>query len=208
MSYLIVTLLGVWTSSLVQGNIIWPQVAESKFGNDEVRILRNVEFITTGGTEVKTLTAAYERYKAIMFPHVTEQEKGDSSGSTIITVVNVEVENLSEDYPQLETDESYELSISADGAAILSAKTVYGALRALESFSQLVLFDFNEEQYLILNCPISIKDTPRYPHRGLLLDTSRHFQPLPEIERTIDALSYAKYNGKKYYFHYYFHHYF
>lgn len=29
---------------------------------------------------------------------------------------------------------------------------------------------------------------------GMLLDTSRHFQPVSFIQQTIDALSYAKYN--------------
>ena len=158
-----------------------------------VTLLRNVEFVTKG-PNVKTLTAAYERYKVLMFPHATQE---GSSG--MISIVQVEVEDLSENYPQLETDESYELSVSTDGAAIISAKTVYGALRALETFSQLVIFDYDQEQYFIPNCPITINDAPRYPHRGLLLDTSRHFQPLSEIERTIDALSYAKYNGEEYY---------
>ena len=193
MSFFTIIVLAVWsTFSIVQGNMIWPQVAESKFGQNTVTISRSLEF---DSPQVKTLTAAYERYKLIMFPHATEQGKADSSVNTI-TVVKVEVENVSEEYPQLETDESYELLISTDGESTISAKTVYGVLRALESLSQLVLFDYDEEQYLISNSPVSIKDMPRYPHRGLLLDTSRHFQPLSEIERTIDALSYAKYNGK------------
>ena len=193
MFYLTITVLAaVLSTAVAQGGVIWPRVAESKFGADDVTILRNVEFVTKG-PNVKTLTAAYERYKLIMFPHATPE----ASTSTII-LVQVEVEDLSEGYPQLETDESYQLSVSTDGAAIISAKTVYGALRALESFSQLVLFDYDQEQYVVPNCPLNIKDAPRFPHRGLLLDTSRHFQPLSEIERTIDALSYAKYNGKQF----------
>ncbi len=42
---------------------------------------------------------------------------------------------------------------------------------------------------------MSVIDGPRYVHRGLLLDTSRHFQSIQEIKQTLDALSYAKYNG-------------
>ena len=174
----------------VQGHLIWPQVAESKYGIDDVTVLSTLEFQTVGGQDVKTLTAAYERYKRVIFTHVTGE-----GASGALSTVKVEVEDMSEDYPQLETDESYELSISSDGEAYISAKTVYGALRGLESFSQLVLFDFEKELYYVPNCPVFVKDAPRYPHRGLLLDTSRHFQPIAEIERTIDSLSYAKYNG-------------
>ena len=189
-SHLIMALFSVMGINVVLANTIWPHVAESKFGNDDVSIQRNVEFITKGQT-IKTLTAAYERYQLLMFPHAT----GDASlAASTITYVNVEVDDPSEAYPQLDTDESYDLTVSPTAATITS-KTVYGALRALESFSQLVVFDYDTETYVIASCPLYVKDAPRYPHRGMLLDTSRHFQPLAEIERTIDALSYAKYNG-------------
>ena len=72
----------------VQANAIWPQVAESKFGNTDVTLIRNVEFVTQGGN-VKTLTAAYERYNAMMFPHAT----GEGVSGTI-TTVQVEVDDL------------------------------------------------------------------------------------------------------------------
>lgn len=187
-SYLLVAVIAVLGNG-VQGSVIWPQVAESKFGTEDITILRNVKFVTKGQS-VKTLSSAYERYQALIFSHATAE---GSAGT--ITEVQVEVADISEAYPQLETDESYQLTVSVIGEAIITAKTVYGALRALESFSQLVLFDYDKEEYIIPNCPITVSDSPRYPHRGLLLDTSRHFQPLSEIERTIDALSYAKYNG-------------
>ena len=183
---LFVTLLCV---SGVVGSIVWPRVAHSNFGERELSVSPELEF-STQGEMIKTLSLAYERYKGLIFTHATP-----SGASGVISAVLVNVKDASEGYPQLETDESYELSISSDGEVALTATTIYGALRGLESFSQLVLFDYDKEEYYISQIPLTIQDSPRYAHRGMLLDTSRHFQPIAEIQRTIDALSYAKYNG-------------
>jgi len=67
-------------------------------------------------------------------------------------------------------------------------------LRGLETFSQLALFDFDLGRYLIGNAPWTIEDDARFPHRGLMIDTSRHFQPLAAIRGVIDSLPYTKLN--------------
>jgi hexosaminidase len=42
--------------------------------------------------------------------------------------------------------------------------------------------------------PISIKDEPRYPWRGLLIDSSRHYLSVPLLEKTIDSMAALKLN--------------
>ncbi|WP_142764379.1 family 20 glycosylhydrolase, partial [Klebsiella pneumoniae] len=41
---------------------------------------------------------------------------------------------------------------------------------------------------------VTIEDSPRFPWRGLLLDSARHFIPLPDIKRQIDGMAAAKLN--------------
>ena len=101
----------------------------------------------------------------------------------------------------LSTDESYELSIPSqtDAAASglvawLKAKTQIGALRGLETFSQLVTFDFAQRSYVIQHTPWHVIDQPRFPHRELLVDSSRHFLPVAILKDVIASLPFAKIN--------------
>lgn len=89
--------------------------------------------------------------------------------------------------------ESYTLSISdSSTVANLAADSVWGVLRGLETFSQL-LFPAHDGPNLKIRCQ-SIVDRPKLPHRGLLLDTSRHYLPIHDILLTLDAMSYNKLN--------------
>ena len=168
---------------------VWPEPASTTYTNSSaVRPMSSSpEWVTDGGS-IKTLDDLYKRYARIIFPHPASSEDGTK------TKIEVSVKDRSEAYPQLETDESYTLTIpDASGDSIhIEAETVYGVIRAVETLSQLVVFDFDDSRY---RTPIvTIKDSPRYLHRGMLLDTSRHFQPIEHLKSIIDSLSYAKYN--------------
>ncbi|KAJ0982707.1 hypothetical protein J5N97_010962 [Dioscorea zingiberensis] len=89
-----------------------------------------------------------------------------------------------------DVDESYSLTISSSsGRANLSAATVWGAIRGLESFSQLSWGDPPR-----IATDLRISDRPVFPHRGLLLDTSRNYYPVEDIMRTIAAMGANKLN--------------
>ncbi|KAF5925293.1 hypothetical protein HPG69_001737 [Diceros bicornis minor] len=92
--------------------------------------------------------------------------------------------------PSLESVENYTLTINDEQNFLLS-KTVWGALRGLETFSQLIWR--SPEGTFFIN-KTEIEDFPRFPHRGLLLDTSRHYLPLPSILNTLDVMAYNKFN--------------
>src|SRR6202795_302777 len=104
-------------------------------------------------------------------------------------VLTIECRASSPEVPVLGEDESYQLEIAPSGAR-LSAPTVTGVLRGLETFSQLVAPDSDSFSVPALR----ITDRPRFPWRGLSLDVSRHWMPLPVIERNIDAMAAVKMN--------------
>lgn len=94
-------------------------------------------------------------------------------------------------------DESYSLNIGKDSSEIkISAETVWGALHALTTFEQLVLY--NEEgsynKKLFVEGPVLIKDKPNYPYRGLMIDTARNFYSVNSILRQLDTMALAKMN--------------
>jgi hexosaminidase len=91
-------------------------------------------------------------------------------------------------------DESYNLTLSTDGIAKLSAVSSTGVLRGLETFSQLFYKHSQGPAWYTAIAPVSIQDSPKYPHRGVLLDVARNWYPVKNILRTLDAMSYSKLN--------------
>ena len=103
--------------------------------------------------------------------------------------LTVECRSAAPDYPTLGEDESYQLEITPQGARLL-APSVTGILRGLETFSQLITPDARSFYVPALH----IEDRPRFPWRGLMLDVSRHWMPLPVILRNLDAMAAVKFN--------------
>ena len=55
-------------------------------------------------------------------------------------------------------------------------------------------FDFDCGRYEVGGAPWHIADAPRFAHRGLMIDTARHFEPLAAVRAIVDSLAYAKLN--------------
>jgi len=85
-------------------------------------------------------------------------------------------------------DESYTLSI-LPSSAILTAKTTWGAMRGLETFSQLAW-----GRPTCVAVGVHAWDSPLYAHRGITLDTSRNYYPVKDLLRTLEAMSMNKLN--------------
>lgn len=98
------------------------------------------------------------RYYNLIFPHTLPIKKNGIH----LSGIDISVDDLNAEL-QLNVDESYELSIPADGkAATLHAKTVYGAYHGLETLSQIVVYNYTDETYIIKKAPYTIQDAPSY----------------------------------------------
>ncbi|XP_015189390.1 PREDICTED: chitooligosaccharidolytic beta-N-acetylglucosaminidase [Polistes dominula] len=120
----------------------------------------------------------------------------DNNGVGLIINVN-DIHELHHVQLTLDTDESYKLQIyQIDDKSMdvtITAKTYFGARNALETLSQLIIFDdLNDKIQIIVSA--HIEDKPAYPYRGILLDTSRNFISVETIKNTIEAMSMSKMN--------------
>ena len=90
---------------------------------------------------------------------------------------------------QLGEDESYHLEISATHVQ-LSAPNPLGVLDGLQTFLQLVRVTPQGFSVPV----VTIEDQPRFPWRGLMIDSGRHFMPISVIERNLDGMEAVKLN--------------
>jgi hexosaminidase len=101
----------------------------------------------------------------------------------------VECDAAGSEVPALGGDESYFLEIT-ETQVVLRAPTVVGALRGVATLQQLLQAD---AQGWFLPA-VRIRDRPRFPWRGLLIDVARHWQPLEVIKRNLDGMALVKLN--------------
>ena len=90
---------------------------------------------------------------------------------------------------QLGEDESYSLEISTTGVQ-LTALNPIGVLRGLQTFLQLVRVTPRSFSVPV----VTIDDRPRFPWRGLLIDSGHRFVPLSVIKRNLDGMEAVKLN--------------
>lgn len=87
----------------------------------------------------------------------------------------------------LTTNEHYHIQgYENTGVVIVKirAETIFGARHALETITQLIVFD-NIRKELQMVGEFEVDDKPAYPHRGFLLDTARNYFSIDSIKRTI-----------------------
>lgn len=105
--------------------------------------------------------------------------------SASATSLQIRIAHQVDVIPQPDSDESYRLVVSADGIT-LDAATRFGVMRGMETLLQLV---HNSRVPMV-----TINDHPRFPWRGILIDSARHFMPVETLKRQIDGIAAARMN--------------
>ncbi len=101
----------------------------------------------------------------------------------------IQTDRAGKEIQEVGEDESYILDVST-ASARLRASTPLGAMHGLQTFLQLV--DVAPDGFAAP--AVTIQDKPRFPWRGLMLDSARHFIPLEVIRRNLDGLEAVKMN--------------
>jgi hexosaminidase len=90
---------------------------------------------------------------------------------------------------ELGEDETYHLKVTSTNVE-LTATNPLGVLHGLQTFLQLVRITPQG----FAAPAVTIEDEPRFPWRGLMIDSGRHFMPIPVIERNLDGMEATKLN--------------
>ncbi|KAG7154026.1 beta-hexosaminidase subunit beta-like [Homarus americanus] len=183
----------------------WPLPRKWTDSPDQLAIDPATFIISSDLTGCDVIDAALHRYQNLV---LIDPEATADPGLTLLPFLNVSVTSGCDHTPHLKLHpdyESYTLEVTltevvetegsepvSHGSARLVSHTVWGALRGLETFSQLVHIVEPENHYR-LNVTL-VEDAPRFPHRGLLLDTARHFLPKGTLLEVLDSMAWNKFN--------------
>ncbi|WP_406281100.1 beta-N-acetylhexosaminidase [Embleya sp. NBC_00896] len=88
----------------------------------------------------------------------------------------------------LDGDEAYEVTVTERGATIRAGAPV-GLYRGAQTLRQLVPV---KAPFVLRGG--SVRDAPRYPYRGIMIDLARHFYRPAEMRRMIDHIAAYKFN--------------
>lgn len=183
---------------------VWPLPQMQKNYDGQVILQpKNFNFKVTAKT-CGILESALTRYYSLTFNpprlpklhhnvnKVLTENTDKYAGS--VSVLEVQLSSPCEDWPSSSMDEQYTLRVNSDdmpGRALLFSQSIWGVLRGLETFSQLVYR--NEDGLFLINSTM-IRDFPRFSHRGILVDTARHFIPKRVLMEQLEAMAQNKLN--------------
>ncbi|HZR66451.1 MAG TPA: family 20 glycosylhydrolase [Terriglobales bacterium] len=167
----------------------WP--ASVKIGpNGEELLVQNSFAVALGGSSDSHLRRTAEIFLNDLRRHTGSLPLDFGIGTdTANAQLRIKCQHASKEVPELGEDESYKLEVNSSGAD-LSAVTTLGAMRGLQTFLQLV--EVTPQGFAVP--AVVIDDKPRFPWRGLMIDSGRHFMPVEVIKRNLDGMAAVKMN--------------
>lgn len=156
----------------------WPQQVEQPQDGGSLALTTPLEVKVSGDD----LSEALPRWQLRLARQTGNPRLPVSSSATTLKIT---IARKVAPTPQPDSDESYRLTVNGAGIQ-LDAETRFGAMRGMETLLQLV---HNGALSLV-----TINDRPRFPWRGILIDSARHFLPIETLKRQIDGIAAAKMN--------------
>ena len=147
--------------------------------------------IQKSSKDLQSALLRYSKYMSSLTGLSTKIDDNVSSSGNTLTIDCSFSDSKKTKYPKVDEDESYTLKVTKTGSH-LSSTSLTGIIRGLSTFVQLIEQDASSNKYSIPL--VNIIDRPRFTWRGLLLDVSRHWMPVPVIERTLNAMELGKLN--------------
>jgi hexosaminidase len=172
-----------------------PMPSQVQSGTGLLLIDKNFSFAFTGFNEPR-LERAAQRFRKqlakqtglLLTQHLTLHDASASKVAPDATLV-IHTAHGGKPIQEPGEDESYTLEVSASGAK-LNAETPLGTMHGLQTFLQLVAVTPQG----FAAPAVSIVDRPRFPWRGLMIDSGRHFMPMEVLKRNIDGMEAVKMN--------------
>ncbi|WP_235421046.1 beta-N-acetylhexosaminidase [Erwinia oleae] len=162
----------------------WPQQVEQPAGGGRFALDNRLTIRVEGDDLAGAVTRWRERI-GLQTGWQMMPQNGTPDKPTIAITVKTRVDAQ----PLPDSDESYSLKVDANGVK-LDAATRFGALRGMETLLQLVENRADNSAIPF----VDIHDSPRFPWRGILIDSARHFMPLDTLRRQIDGIAAARMN--------------
>ena len=184
---LCILLYPVMTTAQVPALNLLPLPASAHSGTGSLGVDSSFSVAFTGHTEPR-LERAGDRFLR-QLARQTGLPLALKPAKTAKATLVIQTDRASKEIQELGEDESYVLEVTTTGAK-LTAPTPLGAMHGLQTFLQLV--DVSPGGFAAP--AVTIQDKPRFPWRGLMIDSARHFIPLDVIRRNIDAMEAVKMN--------------
>jgi hexosaminidase len=166
---------------------LMPLPAGARSGTGSLGVDSSFSVAFTGYTEPR-LERASERFLR-QLSRQTGLSMALKPAKTAKATLVIQTDHASKEIQEVGEDESYILDVSM-ASARLRASTPLGTMHGLQTFLQLV--DVSPGGFAAP--AVTIQDKPRFPWRGLMIDSARHFIPLEVIRRNIDGMEAVKMN--------------
>ncbi len=177
--------------SQIRPAAIVPQPVKIENLGGQPLVIGREGFVVAGrGADEKSISRANRVLGKVMGLEATEPPKKQPAKVAVLALVLDDTTGKGR--PDWQAAESYALTVNpAKGEVEIAASDEHGLFNGVQSLAQLL--DKGADGKWRVPA-VKIEDYPRFPWRGYLLDTSRHFRPKAELLRYIDLLAMHKMN--------------